>query len=56
MLEELFKLNKLESVHIQIERGKNIILDMSLNKNIENLRYFYTYIKYIRYDVTLDIS
>ena len=29
---------------------------MSLNKNIEKLRYLYLDLKYIRYEVTLDIS
>ena len=56
MLEELFKQNKLEYVHILTEKGKNIIFIMVLNKNIENLRYFYVYIYNIRYEVTLDIS
>ena len=55
MLEELFKQNKLEYVHILTEKGKNVILDMALNKNIENLRYFYINIEYIRYEVTLNI-
>ena len=55
MLEELFKHNKLEYVHILTEKGKNIIFIMLLNKNIENLRYFYVYLDDIRYEVTLDI-
>ena len=56
MLEELFKLNKLEYVHINTRKYKNIILDLTLNNNIKNLRYFYVYIDDIRYEVTLDIS
>ena len=39
MLKELFDQKKLEYVGIRTEFGKNIILDMTLNKNIENLRY-----------------
>ena len=56
MLEELFKKNKLEYVHINTERGKNIIFDMTLHKNIKNLRYFNIDTADIRYEVTLDIS
>ena len=56
MLEELFKKNKLEYVDIETRKYKNIILDITLNKNIENLRYFYIDIYDIRYEITLDIS
>ena len=56
MLEELFKQNKLEYVHILTEKGKYIILDVILKENIENLRYFNIYIYDIRYEVTLDVS
>ena len=56
MLEELFKQNRLQYVHILTEKGKNVILDMTLNKNIENLRYLSIEIKDIRYEVTLNIS
>ena len=55
MLEELFKHNKLEYVHIWTEKDKNIILNITINKNIENLRYLSIEIKDIRYEVTLDI-
>ena len=55
MLLDLFKFNKLEYVYIKTEKGKNIILDLTLNNNIKNLRYFYVYIDDIRYEVTLDI-
>ena len=56
MLEELFKQNKLEYVHIWTKKDKNIILDMILNNNIEDLRYFYVYIYDMRYEITLDVS
>ena len=39
MLEDIFKLNKLEYIYIMTEKGNNVILDMKANKNIENLRY-----------------
>ena len=42
-------------MHIETEKGKNIILDLTLNNNIKNLRYFNVYIDNIRYEVTLDI-
>ena len=56
MLEELFKQNKLEYVHIETRKDKNIILNITLNNNIKNLKYLYIYIYDIRYEVTLDIS
>ena len=56
MLEELFKHNKLEYVDILTIKGNNVILDITLNNNIKNLRYFNVYIDDIRYEVTLDIS
>ena len=56
MLEELFKQNKLEYVHINTRKYKNIILDMTLNDNIENLRYFNIDTDDIKYEVILDIS
>ena len=34
MLEELFKQNKLEYVHIETDKDRNIIFNMRLNKNI----------------------
>ena len=56
MLEDLFKQNKLEYVNINTERGKNIVLDIIVNKNIENLRYLQIKVENIRYEVNLDIS
>ena len=56
MLEELFKKNKLEYVHIETNKYKNIILNMTLNKNIENLRYFNIDTKSTRYEITLDVT
>ena len=55
MLEELFKQNKLEYVHIETRKDKNIILDIILNRNIENLRYLNLDSGNMRYDVTLDL-
>ena len=55
MIEELFNQNKLEYVHAKTSYGKNIILNMTLNKNIENLRYININIDYMRYEVTLDV-
>ena len=53
MLEDLFKNNKLEYVHI--DRGDNIVKSMTLSSNIENLRYLY--IDYnVRIYIILDIS
>ena len=56
MLEELFKHNKLEYVDIETRKGKNIILDITLNNNIENLKCFGINSYNIRYEVILDIS
>ena len=56
MIEELFKQNKLEYVHVKKKLWNNIILNMTLNKNIENLRYLNIDTHAMRYEVTLDIS
>ena len=53
MLEDLFKNNKLEYVHIY--RGDNIVKSMIISFNIQNLRYLYIDI-YNEVDITLDIT
>ena len=55
MLEDLFKNNKLEYIHINTKRYNNVVRTITISCNIEKLRYFYIE-KYDRVDITLDIS
>ena len=56
MLEDLFKNNKLEYIHISTDNQKNIVKLMTISFNIENLRFFYINNGENRVDITLDIS
>ena len=57
MLEELFKNNKLEYVHInKYMYGENIVKSMTISFNIQNLRFFCINNGENRVNITLDIS
>ena len=56
MLEELFKQNKLEYVHIETEKGRSVIFNVTLNTNIDNLRYLNINIYKARYEIEIDVS
>ena len=55
MIEDLFKNNKLEYIHILTSQEYNIVKSMTISFNIQNLRYLYIYIC-DRVDLTLDIT
>ena len=56
MLEDLFKYNKLEYVHIYTLKEYNIVKPITLSHNIMNLRYFYVFTYKDRVDITLGIT
>ena len=56
MLEDLLKNNKLEYIHINTYKDKNIVKTMTISSNIDNIRYFYVKNNNDRVEIILDIS
>ena len=56
MLEDLFKTNILEYIHIGTNKNNNMVKPMTMSYNIEKLRYFYFHTENARVDITLNIS
>ena len=55
MLEDLFKNNKLEYIHINANKDKNIIKRMTISNNLGKLRVLYIKNRNDRINITLNI-